>query len=97
MIIENQTPQRQAPFEPQTSRDRHHAHQALDIAFCLYSNGHLATLAWCAAGKPDRGIAPRDMEFLQAARSVIQSNGGRWRPGDEQRVLLAVRPRKGRA
>jgi hypothetical protein len=86
-----------------TRQDRpHDAHRddvarALDVAACLYANGHLATLAWCAASMPECGIGRHDIERLQIARLVVQSNGGKLKPGDVNRVVEILREhREGR-
>jgi hypothetical protein len=73
-----------------------HVERALDIASCLYHNGHLGTLCWCAAGMPDDGFGPDDVEVLQVARSVVHENNGTVKPGDDSRVLRRLRQRRER-
>jgi hypothetical protein len=72
------------------------AHKALDIALCLWSNGHLATLSWCAAGRPARGIEPVDVEYFQAARRIVHANRGTILPGDAERLLAVMERRRAR-
>jgi hypothetical protein len=77
----------------------HDAHRddcarALEVALCAESNGSFVALAWCASGMPDCGIGPHDIERLQVARLIIQSNSGKLRPGDPDRVVELLRQRR---
>jgi hypothetical protein len=91
VIVRKSTKRRQ-----DKARDPHRddCAKALEVALCLYANGHLATLAWCAAGMPDCGIGPHDIERLQIARLVVQANGGRLKRGDPDRVVELLRQRR---
>jgi hypothetical protein len=77
-------------------RQRRHRRAAvyLDIAHCLFHNGHISTLSWCAAGRPWRGVAPRHLETFQSARSIIHANGGRLRRDDVERLVRVMRERR---
>jgi hypothetical protein len=68
--------------------------RALEIALCLHSNGQLDTLAWAAAGMPETGFGPEDIEVLKVARQVIHQNGGVSEVNDVGRVLALLRKRR---
>ncbi len=63
--------------------------RALRIAVRQYHNGQLEALAWVAAGMPQR-IAQEDIRVYQAARGIIQENGGKLKPGDERRLAARI-------
>jgi hypothetical protein len=71
-------------------RQRRHAARLLDVAHCLHHNGQFSTLAWCATGRPARGIHPDDLWVFQQARSIIHANGGRLKPGDVARLIERI-------
>jgi hypothetical protein len=71
-------------------RQRRRAARTLDIAHSQHCNGQYATLAWCAAGRPARGIHPDDVRAFQEARSLVHSNGGKVKPGDVSRLLERI-------
>jgi hypothetical protein len=74
---------------------RTHVGRALEVALCLRCNGPAATLAWCAAGMPDDGVDPEMVDAFQIARRLIRRNGGRVKPGDQDRVLSALKRNRG--
>jgi hypothetical protein len=63
----------------------------LEVALCQQANGTYATLAWCAAGRPERGIEHRDTDAYSLARAVVHANGGSIRPDDERKLLERLR------
>jgi hypothetical protein len=91
MIVKKRTRTRQ-----DSSHDAHRddVTRALEVAHCAEANGGFVALAWCASGMPDCGIGPHDIERLQVARLIVQSNGCKLKPGDVDRAIELLRQRR---
>jgi hypothetical protein len=63
------------------------AQAALEIALYQRSFGTADTLAWIAAGAPENGATHADNDLYQTARNIVDSNSGRIKTGDVERIL----------
>jgi hypothetical protein len=85
---------RSQPCQATRDRKRQHARLALEIALAVEAVGPIHTLSWIAAGMPDDGTKPEQVQLFRTARAIVRENNQTIGPGDADRVLAELRKRK---